>query len=157
MCNCLVNTRSISNLSSHTVVAQRTYLNLLFPKMSLNRCMDALLNIPPTWSGSRTKGWWGFSILLAIRYNTPPSLVRRLHLVWTLRSFNVARQQKADKCIVRRFRKEHKIPWHWLVNRYEKGQSLCKFCDSLKFGRKYRIFNGGGRPKEKHQNESFLL
>lgn len=99
--------------------------------MSLNKCMDVLLNIPPTWSGSRTKGWWGFSILLAIRCNTPLSLERRLHLVWTPRSFNVARQQKADKCTVSRFRKAHKILWHWLVNRYESSVVLLNLEENI--------------------------
>lgn len=126
-------TTSISKFASHTVVALRTYVDLLFPWMSPKRCMDALLAIPPTWSGSTTKRWWGFSILLAITCNKPPSLMsnlalaRRLHLVWTLRSFNVAKEQKVGKCIVSGFRKAHKILWHWLVNRYEKGQSVCNF------------------------------
>lgn len=147
-------TTSISKFASHTAVALRTYMDLLFPWMSPSRCMDALLAIPPTWLGSTTKRWWGFSILLAIRCNKPPSLMsnlalaRRLHLVWTLRSFNVAKQQKVGKCIVSGFRKAHKILWHWLVKDMKRVNPFVS--SEFKFRRKYHILNRGGGPKEEH-------
>lgn len=69
---------NISKSASCAVVAVRTDLDLLFPWISLNRCMDGLLDVPPTWSGSRTKECSGFGVLLAICYNTQPSLMSDL-------------------------------------------------------------------------------